>query len=356
MTAAIPGAAAPGPPPSGDISRAEIARAIPPGSRRARDQREALRAALGCTELATVRPIFRRNLEAWIRIHANHASWGGAGRDPCATSRPGRKLVCEKIGGRGRDGRKKPLSETAYKKYRQWWQDRGYIAVVRPGWTPNLRHVGLVDPEDRNEAQVYVLCVPRRHRTRDVPAGQSEAMPLTCSRSEHVFPSRARAGQPASGPVPQHRERPRSWPLRGITDGWWAHLTRPFIAAGWTHGDLMWAIDHLPDGRQHRHRLDNVRHPVKWLDWRLSHWLDPDRRPGPGRTAQLAAAAAELRAEQAARRRQLEQAEARRSPDYTGHAARARALLAARPRPGPIDPVNMSSSKAKYGRSGAAGR
>ena len=55
-----------------------------------------------------------------------------------------------------------------------------------------------------------------------------------------------------------------------ITDGWWVHITAPF--AGWTASDLVHAVDHWPDGRQHRTRLANVRHPAAWLRWRLSHW------------------------------------------------------------------------------------
>jgi hypothetical protein len=64
-----------------------------------------------------------------------------------------------------------------------------------------------------------------------------------------------------------------------ITDGWWAHITAPF--ADWTAADLVHAVDHWPDGRQHRTRLTNVRHPAAWLRWRLSHWLTSNGAPFP---------------------------------------------------------------------------
>jgi hypothetical protein len=59
-----------------------------------------------------------------------------------------------------------------------------------------------------------------------------------------------------------------------VSDGWWAHLTRPF--ARWEPAELQHAIDHHPDGSAHVGTAEQVRSPAAWLRWRLSHWLLPD--------------------------------------------------------------------------------
>jgi hypothetical protein len=325
VTAATSGSATPRLPHPDGLSRAELARAVPCGSRRIRDQREALRVGLDCPGLADVRADFRGHLVAWWRLHVLHASWGGEGRGPAGTARPTRARVCELAS----------FSVSTYKACRRWWEARGYVAVVRPGWTPLLRPGALADLDGRNDAQVYVLCIPRKRPPQARSAGQTLTRPLSRSRRDvERFPAR----EPGPARNPKHDlARPaalRSWPLRGVSDGWWAHLTGPFTAAGWSTSDLMWAIDHDRDGRQHRQRLANVRHPAGWLRWRLARWLTPAGIPQPSPAGRRAAAAAAVRAEQAARRRQLDQLAAARSRDYAGHAARARALLAARVRPG----------------------
>jgi hypothetical protein len=245
------------------LSRAELARAIPPASRRARSQREALRAGLACPDLAGVRADFRAHLTDWWRLHVLPASWGGQGKPPRSTTQPTRARVCERAG----------FSVSTYKACRRWWETRGYVAIVRPGWTPLLRPGALLGPDDHNERQVLVLCVPRKRSSPPPWPGQTVTRPLAKSRrdSERI-PARA-SGPPKPRSSLPGCDRPVSWPLRGLTDGWRAHLTGPFTAAGWSPADLTWAIDHAPDGRQHRHRLATVRHPAGWLRWRLAHWL-----------------------------------------------------------------------------------
>ena len=72
--------------------RRAVARVVPPGSRRIRSQREALRGGLSCPDLADVRADFRAHLTDWWRIHVNHASWGGEGRPPRGTTEPTRAV------------------------------------------------------------------------------------------------------------------------------------------------------------------------------------------------------------------------------------------------------------------------
>ena len=67
----------------------------------------------------------------------------------------------------------------------------------------------------------------------------------------------------------------RKGPGQSLTDGWVAHLSAPFLTAGWTASDLAWAVNHAPGGPQYRYLLDNVREAAPWLRWRLSAWLLP---------------------------------------------------------------------------------
>ena len=150
------------------LSPLAVARAVPPGSRCARSQREALRGGLACPDLADVRRDFRDHLTDWWRIHVNYASWGGEGRPPRGTTEPTRARVCELAGRPGPDGEWRPMSVSTYKRCSRWWKARGYIAVARPGWTPMLGPGVLTSPDDHNERQVLVLCLPRRSK-RPIP-------------------------------------------------------------------------------------------------------------------------------------------------------------------------------------------
>jgi hypothetical protein len=276
-----------------DMSLAEVRRAVPQGSRRARDQLQALRAGLACPDLDDVSAKLRDKLEQFWRIHVLHASWGGEGKAPRGVSSPGRDRVCELILNH-RTG--KPISHTTYKRLRRWWEARGYLAIVRPGWTPDLSPGVLHGPErDHNMTQAYVLCIPRRAaltamRRRRRPV-QTENGPLSGSSKSDGSHTRAREGNPETGsfasccyPASQEQSKRTKGSSREgalllgalarVTDGWWAHLTRPF--SRWEAASLLYAIDHYPDGSAHVGTAEQVRNPVAWLRWRLSHWLNPD--------------------------------------------------------------------------------
>jgi hypothetical protein len=344
------------------VSQAELARAVPPGSRRIRGQREALRGGLSCPDLADVRADFRDHLTAWWQVHVNHASWGGQGRPPRGTSEPTRAKVCE-LAGRidPETGERRPMSVSTYKRCSRWWRARGYAAIVRPGWTPALRPMALTGPEDHNERQVLVLCLPRKKHALPSPGSdQTLTGPLSGSRSEpdkapHAReaenqdkPEKARAprGQsllPRPGPaplgtVPQSgsealaaaramQERVRL--LRGLSAEHLRHLARPFWRAGWRPADVLHALDHEPGGRQHGYTAA-VRFPAAWIRARLAAWLRPDGSPLPSPGQLRAAAAARARAAAAARRDEAARLEAARTTDTRLAAARARAMLAAR--------------------------
>jgi hypothetical protein len=346
------------------LSRAEVARAVPAGSRRIGNQREALRSGLACPDLADLRADFRRSVEAWWRVHVAYASWGGEGRPPRGTTQPTREKVRDKCRTGRRDpvtGERRRMSITVYKRCRRWWEARGYVAIVRPGWTPALRPMALASPEDHNERQVLVLCLPRKKPVAPLrePASDSNG-PLSSFRRklENAPPAReaktedkpgkdrAPRGQsllPRTGPaplaaVPQNgseglaaaramQERARL--LQSLSAEHLRHLARPFWRAGWRPADVLHALDHEPGGRQHGYTAA-VRVPAAWIRSRLAAWLGPDGAPLPSPGQLRAAAAARARAAAAARREEAARLAATRTASNAGHAARARAMLAAR--------------------------
>jgi hypothetical protein len=308
-----------------DMTLAEVRRAVPPTSHRAPDQQRALDAALCYLALAAdgMQDRRRRKLELWIRIHIWFASWGGEGRAPRAVSSPGRDTVCDLI----RDERTgKPLSLTGYKRLRRFWEAAGFVAIVREGWTPDLSPAVLREPgRDHNLTQAYVICIPTRaekkarNRRHGSPSGKTG--PLSVFSKSDRSPTRAREENPEEGSAasscyqpgePSRPEQPKPAPrepglrvgvLARVTDGWFRNLTRLF--AGLTVPDLLWVVDHRPDGTPHLGTDDYVRHPAGWLRHRLSFWIGPDgaRRPTPREEA--AGRARRHRAEHAAQLAEL---------------------------------------------------
>ncbi|MFD0659675.1 hypothetical protein [Thermocatellispora tengchongensis] len=107
------------------------------------------------------------------------------------------------------------------------------------------------------------------------------------------------------------------------------HLIRDYVTAGWTADDVMHALDHKPDGSAWTYTWtsrDQIRNVPGWVRFRLSAWLDEHGRPLPGKSQRLAAAAAELRAEQVRMRERFALAGVA-SASYSDQAARARELL-----------------------------
>jgi hypothetical protein len=328
---------------------AEVMRSVPLGSRRIRSQREALRGALSCPDLAEVRADFRDHLRVFWQIHVNYASWGGEGRAPRGTTEPTRARACLLMGDVDEHtGERRPVSESTYKRCSRWWRARGYLAIVRPGWTTMLRARTLLEPDDHNERQVLVLCLP--HPKKAVPPPPEPARqltdPLPSSRREPGIAPHTRASElPPAGPaplaaVPQSgsdeleaaralQERARL--LARLSARHLRHLARPFWRAGWAPLDILYALDHEHGGRPHGYTAD-IRSPAGWIRARLAGWLGPDGHPLPSPSQQRAAARAADVAAQDARRREAAETAAAKSPDYAGHAARARANLLGRPR------------------------
>jgi hypothetical protein len=129
-----------------------------------------------------------------------------------------------------------------------------------------------------------------------------------------------------------HRARTEDVTLRTLTARHLRSLLRPVWQLGGTLSDAVHMLNHRPDGTPWPY-AGTPRYLPGWIRYRLSFWLGEDGsrlRVGvelPSR--QRAAAAEKVAAEQAARRAEVVELAARRSADATGHAGRARALLAA---------------------------
>ncbi len=325
----------------------EVMRSVPAGSRRILGQRDALRGGLSCPDLAEVRADFRDHLAAFWRIHVNHASWGGEGRPPRGTTEPTRAHTCDLMGDVDPEtGERIPVSVSTYQRCSRWWRARGYLAIVRPGWTTKLRALALLGPDDHNARQVLVLCLPAPKKavtTPAEPAGQlSDALPWS-RRDPGIAPHARGAETPpaARSPlaaVPRGSDeeltaaralQEPAGPLRRLSAKHLRHLARPFWRAGWRPLDVLYAIDHEPGGRPHGYAAE-IRSPAGWIRARLAEWTGPDGTPLPSAGQIRAAAAAADRADQAERRRAAAETAAAKSPDYAGHAAAARAMLGRR--------------------------
>lgn len=187
------------------------------------------------------------------------------------------------------------MSRSTVAKYLRLLRDAGLLGIVESGTTPQFR--SFLHADDGNRASVYVLCVPapvspvERSRT---PSG---------SRSEHESsPARAREDDAPSFEDDQgkfaatNETRQRSPMLARISPAYLRSTLKPWWEAGWTAGDVLWALDHKPSGELWPH-TDRVRHVPGWIRYRLAVWNGVSSP-----SQQRAAWHAQIRAEQAQRR------------------------------------------------------
>lgn len=296
------------------ITRAEIAWAVPPGSRRARSQGQWLAALARDRALDDLRADRRHNVLEVGRYLARRASWQDR------TTMPVRSRLCAALG----------IGMTTWKACRRWLEDHGYLGTVRKGRMARFRRVlAAVLDNDRNDAAVYVLAVRRSRPAAPAPA-DPVTRPPTGSRSEpgtnHTRETPENTGKPA---LPLALRCGRV--LENLSDRAVSCFWRPFERAGWSVADWRYAIDHLPTGRPHRRDLTDVIYPAGWLRWRLAHWTDSDGRPVPSRSQRAAARLQLERAHRARLRAELERLAAAAVPPTPAY-LEARQQLAARPR------------------------
>ena len=316
--------------------------------------------------IVSLRADRRRAVLELARILARHADWR------TMTSWRPRARACAEIGSPRDPSR--PLSVTAYRAARRVLEERGFLGLVAQGWTSALR-ASVLDDRTGTSA-VFVLTIPRRKqrlrsdgesprvnralagsrrepgialRAREARAEVKGGNPEVKGGNPEVKGEKARAprGQsmlpPAGvfplGAVPSNRSealgaaqamQERARLLRRISAEHLRHLARPFFGAGWSPRDVLHAIDHEPGGRQHGY-TSGVYSPAGWIRSRLAAWSGPGGVPLPSRGQRLAEARRQVLAEQAARRAR-DLAERAAASDYPAQAARARAMLARRPR------------------------
>jgi hypothetical protein len=221
----------------------------------------------------------------------------------------------------------------------------GFLGLVRPG---RCYHDG--QGNTRNDAAVYVICAPkrifsylrkkglerRRARLRpksDPPTGEPTVLidtaraALSPGPEEQLGPPSGRADMASprnaglaagstAGRAMAEALRQAGGP--DLTDGWCGHITRPYLQAGWTAGDLWHAVTHMSLDGEFTDVVITTRRRQVLQSWLEAFWLDggvPRQSPSQRR----AAAAAELREHQAAeqaRRAELAAAARPPSPDY----------------------------------------
>jgi len=352
---------APAPP-----GKAEIFRAVRPGSRRCRGQREWLRAALAAIEAPPWYACRKAHYERIARELALHMDWRarttwpthevlrgphepgceGPHRDGCRRERDHCQGCGERCGCPGR------ISSDTVGRAVAWFQASGLLGLVSPGTTPLVR-AHVLHGQEGNLAAVYVCTVPRK-RSRPLPrcgGGDREFADLSSSRREldkapcareakpEVKPGTARPPGglpmlPRGSPLhtcPQNRSegltaaramQDRFRVLRRLSAQHVRHLARQAWAAGWTPADVLHAVDHDPAGREHGYTAE-VRQVAPWVRKRLSLWLGPDGTPLPSPSQRRTAAAEATRAGQERRRAALA-ALAERHVPAAPHAARIR--------------------------------
>jgi hypothetical protein len=182
------------------------------------------------------------------------------------------------------------MSRSTVAKYLRLLRDSGLLGIVESGTTPQFR--SFLHRDEGNRASVYVLCVPTHAPSSPV---EETRTPSWSPEETRDTPPHARASDGEN--LAPTREVQRQAPaLSEISDRHLRSVLRPWWQAGWTVSDVLWCLDHTPDGELWPH-TDQVRHVPGWVRYRLTAWSG-HRSPSQERAAWQA----QIRAEQAQRR------------------------------------------------------
>lgn len=253
------------------IGALRVAAAVPCGSRVARGQAEWLRAVETHPSVRELRADARGHVTALAWVLARTASWS------TLTTRPTWPVLMDRTA----------LSRRSVARRLAWLRSAGLLGVVESGTTPRYSPKSLA-PGAENRAALYVLAVPVSSSTEETgtPSGSiPEGVDPDARASFDTDPLRGPDTPDASHWPRTHAARSRSDrleivrrlqleapDLRRLTDRALRHLLRPWLLAGWTVADLMWALDHRPDGTE-RTWTTGVRSPGGWLLARLNAWI-----------------------------------------------------------------------------------
>ena len=200
-------------------------------------------------------------------------------------------------------------------KYLRLLRDARLLGIVETGTTPQFR--SFLHRLEGNRAAVYVLCTPCPASSVEETRTPSGSPKESLSTPPHA---REDTGEHLAPATDVQRRVPV---LSEITVRHLRWILRPWWDAGWTVSDVLWCLDHTPDGALWPH-TDRVRHVPGWVRHRLSAWAGL-ASPSQQRAAhhqELLAEQAQRRAERAALRAAAASPEACRA-----HAARTRELL-----------------------------
>jgi hypothetical protein len=280
-----------------------IYKAVPEGSARARSQPAALRAletriALE-GDLGRLRADAEKNALLVARALVFSAHW------KTMVARPGWDTLID------RTGLSRSTIQRVIRRLRNW----GFLGVVETGSTWRTRGCRRGDDEGDLGAE-YVLCVPSEDQVsaatperdattfKPVEISDSPSLLRQEERSKPHASARENATPTADQPWPMHQTprtrgqrlaatrrlqnqapvlaRPGTRQLRSILRLWYDR--------GWTPAQVLYALDHGPDGALRWHTAD-VRHVPGWIRHRLAAWdgHTPPRQLGAGRSTDLTA-------------------------------------------------------------------
>lgn len=285
----------------------QVAQALPPGTSVASTQHAWLRALEEHPSVAQLRADAHAHLVAIAEVLAYAADWRSK------TTRPTWERLCDRTG----------LGRRTVARWLAWLRTAGLLGVVESGSTPELRPMALAHLEG-NRAALYVLATPAAAPVDEsgTPSGLTEGESPSHARGDVDEQS------PLRGPerrVATSQDAKTSWrwteptthgrsrlscaqrlqervpALRRLSDRHLRHLLRPWLEAGWTAADVVWALDHTPDGAA-RTWTTTVRSPKGWLVHRLRPWTDVAGAPLRPLSALAAERAETTRREQAEHR------------------------------------------------------
>ncbi|MFI6497091.1 hypothetical protein [Nonomuraea typhae] len=288
--------------------------------RRAPSQQAFLRAVKEHPDALALKCHAYRNLTDVAAKLAGWADW------TTMTTRPTEQRIADDL----------DLALSTVKRWIRWLRERGFLGVVENGTTVRFRkgtRCGLDDDGLGNRAAVWVLSVPAVELVgHDLRTDKTTTEPPSCTSRRGVQESPTHTREERSSTRRRNRIsttkevaatpgtrkhalqaaqkiHDESTTLRRLSPWYIRHLTRIFVAAGWTAADVLHALDHQPDGTAWTYTWtsrDQIRNVPGWVRFRLSAWLDEHGRPLLGKSQRLAAAAAQLRAEQADMRERLQ--------------------------------------------------
>lgn len=210
------------------------------------------------------------------------------------------------------------LSRSTIASWLAWARRNRLIGHVEQGSTERFRPGQ--DPLDiGNRAAVYVLLTPRpapsehpqtttrETRTPSRPPTGPRTLPRTHARAENMRAALRTAGDSSDTTSTSTQAQRlaavrlmqfRSPVARLVSDRHLRHLCRDFLLAGWSAREILYALDHLPTGEQHKYAYQaaDLRVPAGWIAHRLRFWRDASGSPIAGyRQAKQLAAGRRLR-------------------------------------------------------------